>query len=232
VLQKSANQTADPLLLSSSKDCTIRIWNTETSLCVSVVSTNSWIRCLEIVDDTLVVGSSGGSLRIFNLSTEKEIDAIDCHDHVIESITAVPSELMQRILHRKSLLEGADAPEILFNSSKSPLPGILTASRDKTAKLIDLNTGDTLCCFSGHDSWVSCLLLQGHPGSVDGSDAAHPAGKQMLSGGDDRAIRVWNVYEGRAVKTLCTLDSPVAAIKWSPSGIVAASSLGQIKLFR
>ena len=54
---------------------------------------------------------------------------------------------------------------------------------------------------SGHDNWVRALSF-------------HPSGKFLLSGCDDKTIRVWELASGRCVKTVEAHGHFVGTIAW------------------
>ena len=61
---------------------------------------------------------------------------------------------------------------------------LASASRDKTAKVFDLDSGKRIVTFSGHS------------GSVNGV-AFHPDGKQVYSTGEDKLLALWKIADGK-----------------------------------
>jgi len=53
----------------------------------------------------------------------------------------------------------------------------------------------------GHDSWVGALVF-------------HPSGKFLLSASDDKTIRVWDLSNGRCVKTVEAHGHFVSTLAW------------------
>jgi platelet-activating factor acetylhydrolase IB subunit alpha len=90
---------------------------------------------------------------------------------------------------------------------KSSAEFVATGSRDKTIKLWDAR-GTLLKTLVGHDNWVRGLLF-------------HPGGKYLLSCGDDKTIRCWDLMqEGKCVKTVEDAHGHfVNAMRWAP-GVV------------
>lgn len=54
---------------------------------------------------------------------------------------------------------------------------------------------------AGHDNWVRALVF-------------HPNGKFLLSGCDDKTIRVWELNSGRCVKTVEAHGHFVGTMAW------------------
>ncbi|MEW6230988.1 MAG: WD40 repeat domain-containing protein [Chloroflexota bacterium] len=79
--------------------------------------------------------------------------------------------------------------------------------------------------------WVDVLLgrpsgclgmLSGHGGLVR-SVTFSPDGKTLVSGSDDRAVKLWEVASGREVRALSGHTSPVSSVAFSPDGKTLAS---------
>ena len=70
---------------------------------------------------------------------------------------------------------------------------VATASRDKSAKLWEMNTGREVRSFLGHEATVTSIEFT--------SD-----GKYLISGSNDKTVRIWDVYSGKALHTLVTTD--------------------------
>jgi WD40 repeat protein len=87
---------------------------------------------------------------------------------------------------------------------------VLSASEDKTLRLWELATRQTL------------LTLKGHTGDVN-SVAFSPDGKRALSGSDDWTLRLWDLATGETMKTLTGHAKEVRAVAFSPDGKRALS---------
>ncbi|TVP97796.1 MAG: hypothetical protein EA381_14025 [Planctomycetaceae bacterium] len=76
---------------------------------------------------------------------------------------------------------------------------IVSASRDKTAKLFDAESGRLKLTFSGHNQSVTSALF------VDG-------GKRVASSGIDRKIRIWNVADAKQVHEIGGSGEEIAGL--------------------
>ncbi|CAG8080975.1 unnamed protein product [Penicillium salamii] len=81
---------------------------------------------------------------------------------------------------------------------------VATGSRDKNIKLWN-ERGRLIKTLEGHDTWVTGLGF-------------HPQGKFLISVGDDRTIRCWDLSnEGRLVKTMVGSSRFLTSVRWGPS---------------
>lgn len=94
-----------------------------------------------------------------------------------------------------TLGEGESMPghSLTFLSDERTL---VAAGRDKTARLVDLNVLRT---------------FEAHPGGCAGV-AFHENGTQLLTGGADRTVKLWNLATGKQERTWGPLDSAVDAL--------------------
>jgi WD40 repeat protein len=116
----------------------------------------------------------------------------------------------------------------------------LSGSGDKTLRLWDLATGETLRVLEGHAGPVSAVvvladgralscsddktlrlwdlatgetlrILEGHAGSVT-AVAVLPDGRRALSGSSDRTLRLWDLATGETLRVLEGHAGPVSAV--------------------
>ncbi|GAB1312028.1 Beta transducin-like protein HET-E2C [Madurella fahalii] len=81
--------------------------------------------------------------------------------------------------------------------------------------------------------WNACLqTLEGHRSSV-WSVAFSPNGQRLVSGSDDRTIKIWDPTSGQSLQTLNGHYSSVRSVAFSPDGQQLASgfSYGTIKIW-
>lgn len=64
---------------------------------------------------------------------------------------------------------------------------LISGSRDKTIRFWDVYSATCLFILSGHENWVRNLRL-------------HPAGKYLISVGDDKKMKVWSIEHKRVYK--------------------------------
>jgi WD40 repeat protein len=87
----------------------------------------------------------------------------------------------------------------------------VSASRDRTLKVWDLESGREL------------RTLKGHSYAVTGV-AVSPDGRRAVSASDDKTLKVWDLETGRELHTLEGHPGPVTALAVSPDGRRAVSA--------
>lgn len=117
--------------------------------------------------------------------------------------------------------------------AKSPGAFAATGSRDKAIRIWDTQTGQCLrtlvsyffiaryMAFSGvvlnvmvtqigHDNWIHALVF-------------HPCGKYLLSASDDKTVKVWDLAQGRCIKTIEAHERFVTCMTWGRALIGGAA---------
>jgi WD40 repeat protein len=180
--------------------------------------------------------------------------------------TAVLWDISDTSAPRKVFTLGAETPvrqhtDEIWGAAVSPDGKYaVTASKDRTAKLWDLDTGQWVRDFLGHtDSVVvaafsadsrtiatggldkevrvwsvsspASYTLSGHSDYIYGLSFS-PDGKQLASGGWDQTVLVWNLAS-RTIATRLAATNRVWGVKFSPSGkqLAAATRDGNLNVW-
>lgn len=72
---------------------------------------------------------------------------------------------------------------------------VVTAGKDRTARVWDAATGVSRGCFSGHTDWVLAVAFS-------------PEGGRLLTGSADRTARLWDVGAERELRVSRTTRMP------------------------
>eukprot|EP00835_Amoeboradix_gromovi_P001832 NODE_92_length_21718_cov_0.361950.p6 type:complete len:421 gc:universal NODE_92_length_21718_cov_0.361950:13723-12461(-) len=171
-------------LYSCSRDSTIREWDIVTGNCENVLfGHNEWIRCIDTSESHLASAGNDNFIKIWNLSTKQEEVELFGHEHVVETVKFVPKICTK------------DAQDLVKSTRNMSL--LISAGRDKTIKLWDLITKECLYNFIGHENWIRSICIQ--YADIPG-DFEYPS--CIISVGDDRFIRVFDLRTGKQTKTI------------------------------
>ncbi|KAL8742290.1 MAG: hypothetical protein Q9190_005205 [Brigantiaea leucoxantha] len=190
------------LLVSASRDKTLRIWDVTTGYCVKTLRGHAdWVRDVAASFDGRFLLSCGNdqTARIWD-STSGDIKmTLVGHEHVVECCTFAPAASYAHL----AALAGLKKPPPASSSGEF----LATGCRDKSIRIWD-SRGTLIKSLVGHDNWVRALVF-------------HPGGKYLLSVSDDKTIRCWDLaQEGKCVKTLDDAHGHfVSSIRWAP-GVV------------
>jgi platelet-activating factor acetylhydrolase IB subunit alpha len=190
------------LLVSASRDKTLRIWDVSTGYCVKTLRGHAeWVRdvCPSLDGRYLLSAGVDQSARLWDISvaTPETKVTLFGHEHVIECCVIAPPSSYQYL----APLAGLKKPP----PASSTAEFMATGSRDKLIKIWD-GRGNCIKTLVGHDNWVRGLVF-------------HPGGKYLLSVADDYSLRCWDLsQEGKCVKTLSDAHGHfVSCIRWAPS---------------
>ncbi|MCS6851992.1 MAG: hypothetical protein NZ700_12585 [Gemmataceae bacterium] len=93
---------------------------------------------------------------------------------------------------------------------------LVSASLDRTARVQDV---------------AVISAVEAHPGGVVAAEVL-PSGAQALSAGADKQVKLWDLSNGKMVKSFGPVDTPITAAVASPDGQVAAVGSGKtVKLW-
>lgn len=190
------------LLVSASRDKTLRIWDVTTGYCVKTLRGHAdWVRdvCASFDGRWLLSASTDQTARLWDATSGEAKATFLDHEHVIECCVFAPAASYPHLAGLASLKKPPPA------SSSGEF--LATGSRDKTIKLWD-SRGTLIRTLRGHDNWIRALVF-------------HPGGKYLLSVSDDKTIRCWDLaQEAKCVKTLDDAHNHfVTSLRWAP-GVV------------
>ncbi|OGW25893.1 MAG: hypothetical protein A2X55_02890 [Nitrospirae bacterium GWB2_47_37] len=182
-------------------------------------------------------GSYDKTLKLWDVSTGKEIRTFQGHENTVLSVAYSPDgryALSGGWSNALKLWDIASGKEIrTFEGHKSRIASVAFSpdgryalsgagggiDDDHTLKLWDVATGREIRTFKGHTNSV-------------GSVSFSPDGKYALSGSNDKTLRLWDIATGKEVKTFEEDTEYVYSVAFSPDGRYALSGGGGGKILK
>jgi len=168
-------------IVSASRDKTIKIWETSTGYCQKTLSGHDdWVRTITMSDDgsVLASGSHDKTVRLWDIVKGECIQVMREHTHYIECLAFSPATLTTLETDGKA-----------YKGKSGPGNFLASGSRDKSIKIWETATGQSILTLVGHDNWVRGVHF-------------HPSGNHLISVSDDKSIRIWDLKQGRCIKTI------------------------------
>jgi platelet-activating factor acetylhydrolase IB subunit alpha len=123
------------------------------------------------------------SIKLWDVSTYMCLRTLRGHDHTISSVVFVPLLGLTAAAGDTKTGTGVD-------SAQAGCQSLLSASRDSTVKLWDVETGFCDHTFTDHNEWVRCLAVRQSDGSV------------WASSGNDQIIYVYETATKQKIAEL------------------------------
>mmetsp|Transcript_36548 Transcript_36548/g.40809 ORF Transcript_36548/g.40809 Transcript_36548/m.40809 type:complete len:444 (-) Transcript_36548:87-1418(-) len=163
------------VVVSGSEDGTIKVWDHESGDYMKTLKghTNN-VNSLAFTPtgNYLASCSNDLSIKLWDFSTYNCVRTLRGHDHTISSIIFLP---LQNIIPSASE-DSSTGMDVAAANAKH----LLSASRDQTVKLWDMETGFCDHTFIDHTDWVRTLAVRSHDGAV------------WASAGNDPVINVYD----------------------------------------
>ncbi|KAK5096178.1 Lissencephaly-1 [Lithohypha guttulata] len=187
------------LLVSASRDQTLRIWDVTTGYCLKTFRGHTeWVRAVTPSLDGRWLLSAGNDRvpRLWDTNTGEVKITFEGHEQFLEAVAFAPPSSYRYL----SDLAGYKKPP----PPQSHGEFLATAGRDRVIKIWD-NRGTCHKTLVGHDNWIKAILF-------------HPGGRYLLSVSEDKAIRCWDLsQEGKCVKVIGDVHEHfITDIRWAP----------------
>ena len=169
------------LLLSASRDQTVKLWDLETGFCDHTFSDHTdWVRCLAIRPADGAIWASSGNDQVIMVyeHIRTKICELRGHEHVVESLAFLCEESFPKSNNNRDKKHLDTARDYLASGG-----------RDRTVRLWSISSASCLHVFTAHENWVKSVII-------------HPSGNYVISAGDDRTIRVFDIKANRCLRTL------------------------------
>ncbi|MCB0189069.1 MAG: WD40 repeat domain-containing protein, partial [Caldilineaceae bacterium] len=222
------------IMFSGSFDQTVRLWNIERGQCEAMLTQSDivWSAALSSDGQTLALCSGDSSIRICEVKANWRIEMVKIlqgHRSVLPAVAFSPSgellalggstdpirlwDITQRAPQCVSTLQSHDWTEVLAFSPDGRYLASTGATNDNAIHLWDVATRQCINVLAGHAERLRSLAFA-------------PDGAILASAGRDFTIRLWDVKNPRACRTLRVLqghENMVYSIDFNHDGAQLAS---------
>jgi WD40 repeat protein/mono/diheme cytochrome c family protein len=203
-------------------DKSVVIWgvdeNRELRRCIGHTA-SVWCVAFSPDGSRLLSGGKDGTARLWETRTARELHLFEGHEDLVSCVAFGPngrwalSAGYDRQVIRWDLETGAADPNFAFDApakyinavAVSPDGGRCLACAENTVYVADAKTGKVLVTYSGHTDSVTAAAF-----SADG--------KRVLSGGDDRTLRLWEADSAKDIQVCRGCEGGVRGVAFSPDG--------------
>ena len=217
--------------LSGGEDKSLKLWETETGQIIQNFEGHTEaVSAVAFSPDgqQVLSGSFDKTLKLWDVTTGKIIRTLEGHDDAVSSVAFSPdgkyalsgSQDKAVILwkladgdsvrsftgHKKAVLSVAFSPDGQF---------AISGSEDKTVKLWEVDSGKNIHTFKREVHSFSAVA--GHTKAIN-SVAFSPDGQFILSGSNDKSLKLWDIEKSRLVRTYRGSKGAVTSVTFSPDG--------------
>jgi WD40 repeat protein len=246
---KIAYSPDDCLLASASADGTVRLWEVETGMLVSILPRchANWVWTLAWAPDGKRLATGGSDTRILVWCTDKVTDrARRCANFRTESQSPDP----RRQYHaNKEMAEAPDADEVAeeleqpllaWQAHEKSITELTFAPMDARV-LASVGSEGSMALWDSESGALDCRLM-GHIGAVTCMAISPQSDEFIASGGEDHTVRLWDLKDiepgsmnAKASRekaighnlphfTLKGHEGGVSAVRFTPDGRLLASA--------
>ncbi|RDW62302.1 hypothetical protein BP6252_11735 [Coleophoma cylindrospora] len=213
------------LVVSASRDKTVRLWDTVTGVTLQMLKGHSgWVNAVAFSPDgkLVVSGSDDRTVRLWDM-TGATLQTLKGHSRSVTSVAfssagqKVLSGSDDRTLRLWDAVSGATLQTLEGHSSSVTsvtfLPNgekVMSVSRDKTVRFWDAVTGTALQTLNIHSDLIRPVAIS-------------PDGKLAVSGSWNRRVRLWDTIAGTVLQTLKGHSDSVYSVAFSPDSKLVVS---------
>lgn len=206
----------------ASADKSVRLWdvegNREVRRCIGHTA-SVWSVAFSPDGSRLLSGGKDAVLRLWDVATGRELRSFEGHEELITAVAFAPngkralSGDLEGKIYLWNLEKSKPQSEFAFSVAVQSVHHLAFAPDGKRALVcadrhvfvIDAASGEVVRTLQGHTRAAVCAAFS-------------PDGRRLVSGGDDRTIRLWDAASGKQIRVFQGHDSSVKCLAFSPDG--------------
>ena len=210
------------LLASGGGDQTVRLWDLDKHRTVSIHRCDSGVETVAFSADGQIVAAIAGGLKLWNVSSEREVDLITGDPHSITQVAFSRRTELFATADKDGQVVVWDADGDVVASFSSDTGGISSLSFSSGGDLIAVAQVDGMIALFDVTKQVRLHRFQAHKRQIT-QVAFAPDAMTLASASFDSTVRLWNVATGKAALVLRHIG-PVTDVSFSYDGRLMATS--------
>lgn len=195
-----------PIFVSGGDDYTIKIWSTKTRKCMFTLNGHlDYVRTVFFHNELpwIISASDDQTIRIWNWQNRKEIACLTGHNHYVmcaqfhpkqDLIVSASLDQTVRVWDISNLIKKHSAPSNSINNNNINNP---YGNHSSMMNQYDNRNSIPQQDMFGNTDAVVKYVLEGHDKGVNWA-SFHPELPLIISGGDDRSVKLWRMSDSRA----------------------------------
>jgi WD40 repeat protein/mono/diheme cytochrome c family protein len=221
----------------ASADKTVVIWDVEAGRelrrCIGHTA-SVWAVAFNADGSRILSGGRDGTVRLWETQTARELHRFEGHEDLVTCMAFGPNSRWaisagyDNQVIRWSFETGAADPNFAFDApvkyvnavAVSPDGSRCLVCAESNIYIADAKTGKVVRAYFGHADSVTAAAF-----SADG--------KRVLSGGDDRTLRLWEVESGKTLQVFRGCEGGVKSVAFSPDDkrVLSGSADATVRLW-
>ena len=227
-------------LVSGSRDKTLRVWDLDTRRLRGkpLHGHSQSVLCLQFdpteEEDVIISGSSDTSVIVWRFSTGQKLHEIpQAHTESVLNLrfdkrylVTCSKDKLIKIWNRKELsVFDPDYPQV-NPKSEARIPSYIVDLSNIAPSMLEAELA--MRKIKPLSPYTQLMVLDGHGAAVN---AIQIDRDQIVSASGDRSIKIWNVKDGRLVRTLPGHQKGIACVQFDSKRIVSGSSDNTVRIY-